>query len=61
MKKIHKGCGGEIVSHKCTRCGATWGRVKYGFNVGISHRDEKSFDPHEYRQRIRRGDDIHQK
>ena len=59
--KRHKGCGGIVKNRKCETCGRTWSRrgtlVGRGIE-GVEPEKPKGFDPQEYKQRIRRGDDI---
>lgn len=57
IKRIHKGCGGEIVGRKCLKCGKKFGIIKYFTTSDILDKKDK-FDPVAYRKRIRKGDDI---
>jgi len=64
MVKIHKGCGGKIKGRVCQKCGYVWSRKAYLLKRNIETpkpEPPKGFDPQEYRQRIRRGDDIYGK
>ncbi len=57
MKTIHKIDGGEIIDRKCLKCGKKWNLISYSFSGSVVE-EEVKFDPKEYRQRIRRGEDI---
>jgi len=58
LKRVHKNCGGTIVSRKCLKCGKKFGLIRYFVTKDISDEEDK-FDPKAYRRRISRGDDLH--
>jgi hypothetical protein len=55
--RIHKGCGGVIKNHVCTKCKLKFGRVRRFFLTEYSEVDEP-FNEREHRRRVRRADDI---
>lgn len=57
LKKIHKGCGGEVKDRKCLKCGKVWSKFKYFLASDIEEKQEK-FDEKEYKKRIKEGRDI---
>lgn len=57
LKRIHRGCGGEVKNRKCLKCGKIWSRVKYYLASDIEEK-QVSFDEGAYRKRIRNGRDI---
>jgi len=65
MSEIHEGCGGQIVNRKCSKCGKEWNRLKYflakdiGAEAPKTHEEIRNAKEREYKQRIRRGEDIY--
>jgi hypothetical protein len=57
IKRIHKGCGGEVKNRRCSKCGKAWSRLTYSLAGDIGKKWVR-FDPEEYRKRIREGRDL---
>lgn len=57
LKKIHKGCGGEVKDRKCLKCGKVWSKFEYFLTSEVEEKREK-FDEEAYKKRIREGRDL---
>jgi len=58
MADYHKGCGGEVINKKCSKCGKTWKIIGWVIGKEIEYKEKPRVDYAAYKRRIRSGKDI---